>query len=71
MTVDASRPITRADIEAKLQEIQGSADAGREATKGGGIVAAVGGVGALVVGAYILGRRRGRKRRTIVEIKRI
>jgi len=71
MSVHTDRPITRADIEGKLREIQGSAEAGREATKGAGMIAGIAGVGVLVLGAYLLGRRKGRKRRTVVEIKRI
>jgi hypothetical protein len=71
MSVDGGRPITRADIEGKLRQIQHSADSGREAARGAGVVGGVAGAGALALVAYFLGRRRGRKRRTIVEIKRI
>jgi hypothetical protein len=28
-------------------------------------------VGVIVIGAFLLGRRRGKKRRTIVEIRRV
>lgn len=71
MSVDAGRPITRADIEGKLRQIQHSADSGREAAKGAGLVGGIVGAGLLAVVSYMLGRRRGRKRRTVVEIKRI
>ncbi len=71
MSVETGRPITRTDIEAKLRQIQRSAESGKEAARGAGVVGGVAGVAVLVLGAYLLGRRRGRKRRTIVEIKRI
>jgi hypothetical protein len=69
--VDASRPITRNDIEAKLREIQGTTETGAEAARGAGLAAAVGGLLLAIVIAYLLGRRRGRKRRTVVEIRRV
>jgi hypothetical protein len=69
-TVQPGR-ITRADIEAKLQEIRGTV----ETTKQGVIdKAKVGAVGAGVLVAlllYFLGHRGGKKQRTIVEIRRV
>ena len=65
------RPITRADIESKLREIQGGTEAGADAAKGAGIGAVVGLALLGVLVAYLMGRRRGRKRRTVVEIRRI
>ena len=71
MAPAADKPITRADIEAKLAEIRGVTDTttevAQEATKPVLVVLGV----ALVVGAFLLGRRRGRKRSTIVEVRRI
>jgi peptide deformylase len=69
--VDASRPITRNDIETKLREIQGTTETGAEAARGAGLAAAVVGLLLAVAVAYLLGRRRGRKRRTVVEIRRV
>ncbi len=67
----APGPITRADIESKLREIQGGGQAGADAAKGvgrmTGVLVAAGAIGV----AYLLGRRRGRKRRTIVEVRRV
>lgn len=68
----AAQPkITRADIEAKFRQIQGDVEtgveSGRDIGKIGMIVGAVVAVGVI----YILGRRHGRKKRTIVEIKRV
>jgi hypothetical protein len=63
--------ITRADIESKLRQIQGDVETGVESGRDIGKMAAIGGavLGVLII--YILGRRHGRKKRTIVEIKRI
>lgn len=65
------RPITRADIEAKMREIQGGTEAGADAAKGAGIAAGIGVALLAILVAYLMGRRRGRKRRTVVEIRRI
>ena len=68
---EAQPKITRADIEAKFRQIQGDVEtgveSGRDIGKIGLIVGAVVAVGVI----YILGRRHGRKKRTIVEIKRV
>jgi len=70
-SVDPGRPITRDDIQAKLRQIQHSGDAAADAAKGVGLAGILSG-GVLVVSvAYLLGRHRGRKRRTVVEIRRI
>ncbi|MBM3672946.1 MAG: hypothetical protein FJW86_12315 [Actinobacteria bacterium] len=67
----APGPITRDDIESKLREIQGGQQAGAEAARGvgrmTGVLVAAGAIGV----AYLLGRRRGKKRRTIVEVRRV
>jgi hypothetical protein len=68
---DTSRPITRDDIEAKLREIQGTTEAGADAARGAGVAAVVGGLLLAILVAYLLGRRKGRKRRTVVEIRRV
>ena len=67
----ADRHVTRADIEAKLREIRGEVDATTEGAKSYAL--AVGAVAAIaLVGAvYLLGRRKGRKRTTVVEIRRV
>ena len=65
------KPVTRADIEAKLAEIRGVTDETTEVAEGAaktGLVIA--GVGVVIV-AFLLGRRRGRKKSTIVEVRRI
>ena len=74
MTSPASAPqgrVTRADIEAKFREIQAPVDTGVESGREIGKVAAVVGAVVVVGFAYLMGRRHGRKKRTIVEIKRV
>jgi len=64
-------PITRADLEAKLRDITGDVGETVDAARGIGVAVAAG-VGVLfVVGAYWFGRRKGRKRKTVLEIRRI
>jgi hypothetical protein len=72
MSSGAANPrITRADIEAKFRQLQGDVEVGVESGRDIGRVAAVaGGVVALGV-IYLMGRRHGRKKRTVVEITRI
>ncbi len=66
----SDRPITRADIESKLREISSVTEAGAEAAKGTGTVAAIAAGGVAVVVVYLLGRRSGRKKRTVIEVRR-
>jgi hypothetical protein len=63
------RQITRADLEAKFSQLRGSTTASQTQRNVGLTAVIVAGV-ALVLGAYLLGRLRGRKRRTIVEVVR-
>ena len=65
------KKITRDDIEAKLRELRGDVDEKVEVAKPPAIAIAVGVAVATVVVAYWLGRRRGRKRQTVLEIRRI
>jgi len=69
--VAAEKPVTRADIEEKLAQIRGVTDDTAEVAEGAaktGLVVA--GVGVVIV-AFLLGRRRGHKKSTIVEVRRI
>lgn len=63
--------ITRGDIESKLREMRGDVEETAEAAKTP-IMAIAGGVAvAIVVVAFLLGKRRGRRRSTVVEIRRV
>jgi hypothetical protein len=64
------RPITRADLEAKFSQLRGSTTATRTQRNIGLTAVIVAGL-ALVIGAYFVGRLRGKKRRTIVEVRRV
>jgi tetrahydromethanopterin S-methyltransferase subunit F len=69
--LDAAKKISRDDIESKLRELQGEVDTNLESARTVGLAAGVGIAVVLVLVAYILGRRKGRKRQMVLEIKRI
>jgi hypothetical protein len=63
--------VTRADIESKLRQIRGEAEKTGESAKSAGmVVASIVGV-AFVGVVFLLGKRRGRRKSTIVEIRRV
>lgn len=70
-TTSGSSRITRDDIEAKFRELQGGAQ--DQVASARGTLVAVGGVMAaiLILIVFLLGRRAGKQRTTIVEIKRV
>lgn len=72
MSESSSGPkVSRADIEAKFREVQGELTAGAEKAKSGVLAAAaVGGV-VLLMAVFLMGRRAGKKKSTIVEIRRL
>jgi hypothetical protein len=63
--------VTRADIEAKLRELEAGVSQRAERAKSGAIVVGAVVVGVAVVAAYWFGRRSMRKRRTVLEIRRL
>ena len=64
-------PINRGHLEAKLRELQGEVTETKEsATSMLLTVGAVVAVGVIAI-AFLAGRRRGRKRTTVVEVRRI
>ena len=65
------KKITRDDIEAKLRELQGDVDQRTEAAKVPAIAVATAGIVAIVVVTYWFGKRKGRKRQMVLEIRRI
>jgi hypothetical protein len=68
---NSEHTVTRADIEAKLQQIKHVADNTTETAADAGRGAMICGAVLVVVLAYWFGRRRGHKKNTIVEIRRI
>lgn len=63
--------ITRADLESKLREVRGEVEEKGEAAKSTGLTIALVGIAAVVGLAFLLGRRRGRRKSTVVEIRRV
>jgi hypothetical protein len=70
-TLVPEKKISRDDIESKLRELQGEVDENVESVKGIGMAVAIGAGVLVVVAAYWFGRRRGKKRQMVLEIKRI
>ncbi|MGH9016560.1 MAG: hypothetical protein ACRDY1_02315 [Acidimicrobiales bacterium] len=71
MTMTSPTRITRADLEAKLRAVSGEATDSVEAVKPQVYGTAAAGLILVVVVAYLFGRRRGRKRSAVVEIRRV
>ena len=70
-TTPAGRPITKADIEQKLAEIGGEVDGQVAGARHLAITAGVITVAFVLAVTFVLGRRRGKKLTTIVEIRRV
>lgn len=71
MKGNGSGRISRADIEAKLRAIRDDIEPVGDQAKGGLMAVAPVVIAVLVVGAYILGKRSGKKRRSVIEIRRL
>ncbi len=67
----ASGRVTRADIEAQLRKLRGELEDTEEVVKEAGKSVAIGGVILLLILVFLLGKRRGRRKSTVVEIRRI
>lgn len=63
--------ITRDDVEAKLREIGGEVDDQVASTKQIAIMVGTVAVAVVLAGVFLLGRRKGKKLTTIVEIRRV
>ena len=63
--------VTRADIEAKLRQLRGDLEDTEEVVKEAGKGVAIGGVILLLILVFLFGKRRGRRKSTVVEIRRI
>ena len=70
-TVTSNGEVTRADIESKLRQIRGEVDDVGQSARSIGLIAGAVAVVAVVSAVYLFGRRRGRKEKTVVEIRRI
>jgi hypothetical protein len=63
--------ITRDDIESKFRELEGEAVETADAARTYVVIAAAAIVITIAAVAFVMGRRKGRKKTTIVEIKRV
>ncbi len=63
--------VTRADIEAKLRQLRGDLEDTEEVVKEAGKGVAIGGIILLLILVFLFGKRRGRRKSTVVEIRRI
>lgn len=62
--------VTKQDIEAKANEIVSAVNQTRESAKDTAVIAGVV-VALIVLAAFILGRRRGSRSKTVVEVYRV
>ena len=73
MTMQPARnePITRGHLEAKFRELQGGVEETKESAQSTLLtVGAIVVVGVIAI-AFLAGRRKGKKRTTVVEVRRI
>lgn len=63
-------PITRDDIEAKASELIGAVDDTKQSVQDKAMIG-VAIVAVVVVAAFIVGRRRGSRNKTLVEVYRV
>lgn len=64
-------PITRDDIKAKFGELEGQAQETAETARNTVVAVGVAVIAVLAALAFVLGRRRGKQEKTIVEIRRV
>ncbi len=62
--------ISREDIEAKALQLAGAVDETKESAKDAAVVGA-GAVALAIVAAFVLGRRRGSRNKTVVEVYKV
>ncbi|MGY6499584.1 MAG: hypothetical protein ACXIVQ_01600 [Acidimicrobiales bacterium] len=67
----STTPITRDDIEAKFRSLQADVDDTVEQSVGVAVIAGVAVAVGLLGLAFLIGSRRGKKRTTVVEIRRV
>jgi hypothetical protein len=67
----ARQPINRGDLESKLRELQGEVDDTKESATSTLITVGAVVVVAVIAIAFLAGRRKGKKRTTVVEVRRI
>lgn len=69
--VSAGGRISRDDIEAKLREIRGEVDGVGERSRSMVLAAGAAVAVGVVAVAYVLGKRKGKRKTTVVEVRRV
>lgn len=62
--------VSRADIEAKARQLADAVDETKESVQNKAMIVAVA-AAAVVIGAFVIGRRRGSRNKTVVEVYRV
>jgi hypothetical protein len=63
--------VSRDDIESKLRELRGEVDAVGESSRSIAGVVVVGVIVVVIAATYLLGKRKGRHKTTVVEVRRV
>ena len=71
MSAMTKTDISRADLESKMRELQGEVETTTTSVKEYALVAGAVALVAVVSVAFLLGRRRGKKKSTVVEVRRL
>ena len=66
-----TKPITRDDIEAKFRELTGDATDELESARSQAVTVGLAVGVALVAVVFLIGRRSGRRRSAVVEVRRV
>jgi hypothetical protein len=70
-TPSAAGRITRDDLERKFRELEGEVTESKEKVASTVLAIGAGVLVVVVAVAFLMGRRRGKKRTTVVEVRRI
>ena len=71
MSALAKDDIKPADLEAKMRELQGEVESTTSSAKEYALVAGAVAAVAVISIAFLLGRRRGKRKSTVVEVRRL
>lgn len=69
--VSAGNRVSRGDIEDKLRQIRTEVDSLGDSSRSYLLMAGAAAAVAVVALAFVLGRRRGKKKTTVVEVRRV
>jgi hypothetical protein len=69
--VGGGATVSRDDIESKLREIRGEVDAVGESSRSYVVIVGAAVAVTVIALAFLLGRRRGKRKTTVVEVRRV